>query len=205
MPSIKEKDRYTSDEKCFMVSTGLLLIFVGVMLVSTGFLIIHGSLLVLASSMGVIKLCSETHKGNIQVIRVGKARCPQCTTERSPLEVYKLKSGHQTTRQYRVVYTQVRHTWQEEVMVHCMSCEYNTSLSEYRRAHSAWRESEGTNNFIEANDVIVVAESAVADNKIAVESLPEEEVVSTLELIEVDPLSPLNENAPVQVASHEIV
>ena len=128
LPSIKESDRYTSEDRTLMAIGGFALtIFaialnVGVYL--SGYIVPYFIVFLFVGPVLMGMSCCAEFKGNIKIVDVSPSRvCPQCGTQ-GRMEAYDEKVGQHTERQYRVIYTNVKTTIQWAQLVHCRSCGY---------------------------------------------------------------------------------
>eukprot|EP00956_Cyclotella_meneghiniana_P026098 scaffold55666_cov43-Cyclotella_meneghiniana.AAC.1 len=101
--SIRESDRYTTDDRVAMGMMGVCATIFGVVLNYVAY------------------LTGAKYHGKIHVIRTLPRGCPECS-EGGPVEIYKEQTDTRTEREYRVIYTRVKTTETWITKIHCMAC-----------------------------------------------------------------------------------
>ena len=123
--SIRESDRYTTDDRVAMGMMGVCATIFGVVLNYVAYLTgyIFGPLLMLlaAGPVFIFMSCCANYHGKIHVIRTLPRGCPECS-EGGPMEIYKENTDTRTERGYRVIYTRVKTTETRITKIHCMAC-----------------------------------------------------------------------------------
>lgn len=129
LPSIKESDRYTSEDRMGLAVGGILVTVIAaglnLALYEAGYYAPYFIVLFFVGLIVMGSSCFVEYHGNIvltdpdpeQVQRV----CPSCQTQ-GLTERYEEKVGEHTERQYRVVYTHVKRTQFWAKRIHCRAC-----------------------------------------------------------------------------------
>lgn len=132
LPSIKESDRYTVDERILLALAGILLTILAVVFtILQGVISYHTAVFLIAGPGVVCKACCGAgDKGKIRVVSgvESKMACPRCL-KRGLMECYKENVGTVTQRRCHIGYTEVRKTTTWARKVHCRSCGYKDGLS----------------------------------------------------------------------------
>lgn len=202
LPSIKESDRYTDDERmCLAVSGFVITIFAAALNVAiylSGYITSFGLMLIFLGPVMMGMSCCATYKGNIRLVDVAgtlNMACPECGTQ-GMMEGYDKKLGQKTERKYRVIYTERKTTVYWAKMIFCRSCGHKDD----RGGHGTLQQGNDLDPLSKAKAILAASKAKphgniVATGKVVYEKLPlEEGGVSSTTLEMTDQASPSRDN-----------